>query len=99
MSKPFSPSIITANNLRHGEVVYFTAADAWSSDHLQAEWLVDAARATQRLVRAQQDSHIVVEPYLVEAQLNAAGQPEPTHFREQFRTRGPSNYRHGKQAA
>jgi hypothetical protein len=24
--------------------------------------------------------------------------PEPVHFREAFRTRGPSNYRHGKQA-
>ena len=23
--------------------------------------------------------------------------PEPTHFREVFRTRGPSNYAHGKQ--
>ena len=24
--------------------------------------------------------------------------PEPAHFREAFRTRGPSNYPHGKQA-
>jgi hypothetical protein len=27
-----------------------------------------------------------------------ANGPEPTHFREAFRTRGPSNYAHGKQA-
>jgi len=25
--------------------------------------------------------------------------PEPIHFREAFRTRGPSNYAHGKQEA
>lgn len=99
MSKSFRPGVITANDLRNGEVVYFTAADHWSSDHTQAEWLADAAQAAQRLNRAQQDSHIVVDPYLAEAQRNAAGELEPTHFREQFRTRGPSNYWHGKQAA
>jgi len=27
------------------------------------------------------------------------GRPEPVHFREVFRTRGPSNYFHGKQAS
>ena len=26
------------------------------------------------------------------------GTPEPTHFREEFRRTGPSNYFHGKQA-
>ena len=30
------------------------------------------------------------------AQAGANG-PEPVHFREAFRTRGPSNYAHGKQ--
>ena len=25
--------------------------------------------------------------------------PQPTHFREEFRATGPSNYHHGKQAA
>jgi hypothetical protein len=98
MSKPFSPSIITANHLRNGKVLYFTATDDWCHEHARAEWLSDATQATERLSRAQQDSHIVVDPYLAEAHLNAAGLPEPSHFREQFRTRGPSNYFHGKQA-
>ena len=35
--------------------------------------------------------------YLVDAKPGPNG-PEPTHFRETFRTRGPSNYAHGKQA-
>jgi hypothetical protein len=38
----------------------------------------------------------VVGAYLADAKPGANG-PEPTHFREEFRTRGPSNYPHGKQ--
>jgi hypothetical protein len=35
---------------------------------------------------------------LVDAVAGADGRPVPTHFREAFRTRGPTNYRLGKQA-
>ena len=36
---------------------------------------------------------------LADVALDSNGRPIPTHFREEFRTRGPSNYRtHGKQA-
>jgi len=37
-----------------------------------------------------------VGAYLADAQLGACG-PQPVHFREIFRTRGPSNHAHGKQ--
>jgi hypothetical protein len=40
---------------------------------------------------------VVVGAYLADAKAGPNG-PEPTHFREAFRTRGPSNYNHGKQA-
>ena len=40
----------------------------------------------------------VVGPYLADARMGPDG-PEPVHFREAFRTRGPSNRFHGKQAA
>ena len=43
-------------------------------------------------------ANIVVGPYLAEAKRGDDGRPEPTHFREAFRRRGPSNYFHGKQA-
>jgi hypothetical protein len=39
----------------------------------------------------------VVGAYLADATAGPDG-PEPVHFREAFRTRGPSNYPHGKQA-
>ena len=38
----------------------------------------------------------MVGAYLADARAGEEG-PEPTHFREAFRTRGPSNYAHGKQ--
>ena len=38
----------------------------------------------------------MVGVYLADARLGPNG-PEPIHFREAFRTRGPSNYAHGKQ--
>jgi hypothetical protein len=41
----------------------------------------------------------VVGVYLVEAAVDERGRAAPAHFREVFRTRGPSNYpQHGKQA-
>ena len=51
-----------------------------------------------RLLQAQRQTQAVVGAYLAEARMGAQG-PEPVHFREVFRTRGPSNYAHGKQIA
>ncbi|NNK78640.1 MAG: DUF2849 domain-containing protein, partial [Litoreibacter sp.] len=41
---------------------------------------------------------VIVGAYLADVTKGPSG-PEPLHFREEFRTRGPSNYpSHGKQA-
>ena len=45
---------------------------------------------------AQARASEIVGVYLADAKQGAEG-PEPVHFREAFRTRGPSNYPHGKQ--
>jgi len=82
MSRRFTPKIVTANRLREGDVVYLTADDRWSALHHEAELIEDEAH---------------VGAYLADAKAGPNG-PEPTHFREEFRTRGPSNYHHGKQA-
>lgn len=97
MSRRFIPKVVTANRLREGDVVYFTAANDWSLFHHEAELLEDEETAAARLAVAAKDYLIVVGPYLADAKPGAQG-PEPTHFREAFRTRGPSNYNHGKQA-
>ena len=97
MSRPFLPKVVTANDLRLGDVVYLTADDCWSRLHHEAELIEDEAHAQMRLLFAAAQRQVVVGAYLADAKPGKRG-PEPVHFREAFRTRGPSNYAHGKQA-
>ena len=96
MAREFKPKIVTANDLLEGDVIYQTT-DGWTRDLAQAEILEDEAHAELRLVEATQQRDIVVGAYLTDMEPTDAG-PRPTHFREAFRMRGPSNYNHGKQA-
>lgn len=95
MSRTFTPKVITANDLLAGDVIYLTADDQWSRHHAQAELIEDEAHGQLRLLDAQRNK-AAVGPYLADAKRGTHG-PEPVHFREAFRTRGPSNYAHGKQ--
>ncbi|AUJ64245.1 sulfite reductase [Aestuarium zhoushanense] len=96
MSRRFTPKVITANLLLDGDAVWLTADDRWSKSMLDAELIEDEAHADIRILFANGQANIVVGPYLADAKAGPNG-PEPTHFREEFRTRGPSNYAHGKQ--
>jgi hypothetical protein len=97
MSRSFTPKVVTANDLLQGDVIYLTADDIWTRDHTKAELIEDEAHAQMRLLHANAQKRIAVGAYLADARRGKDG-PEPTHFREEFRTRGPSNYAHGKQA-
>lgn len=97
MSRRFTPKVVTANRLREGDVVYLTADDRWTPHHHEAELIEDEAHGELRLIHAASQRLLVVGAYLADARPGPNG-PEPTHFREVFRTRGPSNYPHGKQA-
>lgn len=96
MSRGFTPKVVTANDLLIGDVIYLTADDRWTRQHAEAELIEDEAHAQMRLLHAHAQKRIAVGPYLADAKHGSQG-PEPTHFREAFRTRGPSNYTHGKQ--
>jgi len=96
MSRPFTPKVVTANDLITGEAIYLTQDDRWSPEHAEAELITDEAEAQLRLLHAEAQGARVVGPYLADARPGQHG-PEPIHFREAFRTRGPSNYAHGKQ--
>lgn len=96
MPKAFAPSVVTANALLEGDVVYLTEADTWTRSLSQAAVLTDEADAQLRLVEASARADEIVGVYLAEVALSDAG-PQPTHFREDFRRTGPSNYAHGKQ--
>lgn len=97
MPKPFTPKVVTANALIEGDVVYLAADDSWTRELSQAELLEDEAVADERLLFASAQTETVVGVYLADATPGDEG-PEPTHFREDFRRTGPSNYFHGKQS-
>ncbi|MCA0942343.1 DUF2849 domain-containing protein [Alloyangia pacifica] len=97
MPKPFTPKVVTANALIEGDVIYLAADDSWVRDLAKAEVITDEAIAQMRLLDAQARASETVGVYLADVKLGANG-AEPTHFREDFRRTGPSNYFHGKQA-
>ncbi|MGY6697024.1 MAG: DUF2849 domain-containing protein [Roseinatronobacter sp.] len=97
MSRDFTPSVLTANDLLEGDVIYLNTAGGWSRRHADAVLFTDAAEAAKALAQAQRQSDTLVGAYLAPARQGENG-PEPVHFREAFRARGPSNYPHGKQA-
>ena len=98
MSRAFTPKVITANALLEGDAIWFTEDNTWSRNIAEAELITDEAHGDIRLLEAKADQSIVVGVYLAEAKKTNNG-PAPTHFREAFRTRGPSNYSHGMQEA
>ncbi|HKL69311.1 DUF2849 domain-containing protein [Salibaculum sp.] len=96
MPRPFTPKVVTANRLLEGDAVWRTETGEWSPDLAKAELIEDAATAELRLLEAAAEAHLVVGAYLADATAGKRGLV-PAHFREAFRTRGPSNYTHGKQ--
>ncbi|HKK36265.1 MAG TPA: DUF2849 domain-containing protein [Paracoccaceae bacterium] len=89
MPKPFVPKIVSANDLMEGDVVYLDAAAGWTRDLAAAAVAHDPEAAETLLARADQPGR-VVGPYLADVATDGAA-PRPLHYREIFRTRGPSN--------
>ena len=98
MAREFKPQIVTANDLLLGDVVYLTRAGGWSRRHEDAHVAVSAEQAQTMLSHASAQQERIVGAYLADVSLDGNETPHPVHFREVFRTRGPSNYFHGKQA-
>jgi len=96
MARPFTPKVVTANHLIDGEVIYLGRSGSWERHLAHAVLYTTEAAAEDALAQAQSQAHLAVGAYLAEATAGLGG-PEPTHFREAFRSRGPSNYAHGKQ--
>lgn len=96
MARSFTPKVVTANALLEGDAVWLTEDNHWTRNMREAELLTDEAHADLRLLEAQARVDEIAGAYLADAKAGENG-PEPTHFREEFRTRGPSNYAHGKQ--
>lgn len=97
MPRPFTPKVVTANDLLMGDVIYQTVDNVWSRSISEAEVLRDEDTANARLAFGSAQAGEVVGAYLADVKVGENG-PQPVHFREDFRMTGPSNYFHGKQA-
>ena len=89
---PKLPAILLANHLLDGDVVFRTAS-GWSLDPAEAlvahdETLALTLDAEAAAAMARNE---VVDAYLVDVEIGAGGVPVPRHFRERFKTLGPSN--------
>jgi hypothetical protein len=96
MKRGFTPKVVTANHLLEGDTIWLTEDDRWTRDMREAELIEDEAHAQLRLLFGESQPGVAVGVYLADAEATSQG-PAPVHFREAFRTRGPSNYAHGKQ--
>ena len=88
--------VITANDLCSGEVIYMCFIRGWVAQLSDAAVITDPDLAKASLAFAEGQSDIAVGAYLSDVTDQANG-PTATHFRDKFRSQGPSNYAHGKQ--
>ncbi|TPE51415.1 DUF2849 domain-containing protein [Amaricoccus solimangrovi] len=97
--RAFKPQMATGNDLLEGDVVYFTAEGGWSRHIAEAAIARDKEAAEALLARAEAFPNQIVGVYLTDVTIDPNGHAAPAHFREDFRTRGPSNYpEHQRQA-
>jgi hypothetical protein len=88
---------LTASDLRIGDVVYWTAANAWSRNIADA-LLMDDDAAAAALANAKKNETLIVNAYLIvmEAPSKVAAREA---VREDIRAIGPTTHpEHGKQA-
>ena len=84
------PRIVSANDLLAGDVIYLARTGGWTRRLDEAAVARDDAEATALLTAAELQPDVAVGPYLAEVALDGPA-PRPLHYREVFRTRGPSN--------
>ncbi|HMN70681.1 MAG TPA: DUF2849 domain-containing protein [Rhodoblastus sp.] len=85
------PAILFANDLLDGDVV-FLGAYGWTRNPAEASIATTQAEADALLSAGESYAarNEVVDVYLAEVALDSLGRPTPKHFRERFRTLGPS---------
>jgi hypothetical protein len=84
--------MVIANRLRDGAVVFLGAGDEWRP------WIgdgrvieeADEARGALEVAMRHEAENIVVEPSLIEVEIDAAGLPRPVAVREAIRAFGPT---------
>lgn len=98
---PKYPTILSANDLLDGDVVFLDASGGWTPDPGEAAVAHDREQAARMEAagRAASATNRIVDPYLVEVVVDADGFPRASHFREAIRQTGPTvAVPHNKQA-
>lgn len=84
-------SVLTANRLGDGTIVYLDFEGAWNENIAEAAVAnsPDEVRALEDRGAYDSARNLVVEPYLIEIR-EVAGRIEPTRYRERVRAGGPT---------
>lgn len=83
------PSVITANRLADGVVVYRTADGEWSADIAVAAIVTGSDEAKTLLAEAKADFVRAIDPYVAPVKL-AGERVRPGNLRERIRAEGPT---------
>ena len=88
--KPQAPKVLTANRLRDGETVYYTARNDWSPYVTEATVATapEELEALTKVGEAAINANQVIDVNLVN--VNPNGQLSPSHIREIIRATGPT---------
>jgi hypothetical protein len=88
-------SVLTANRLGDGTIVYLDFEGAWNENIAEAVVAnsPDEVRALEDRGAYDSAHNLVVEPYLIEIR-EVAGRIEPIRYRERVRAGGPTILRH-----
>ncbi len=91
MSRNAEISVLTANRLGDGAVVFLDFEGAWSESFAEAVLArtPDEVRALEDRATYDASHNVIVEPYLVEVRETQAGLT-PVRYRERVRAGGPS---------
>lgn len=84
------PTVITANRLADGAVVWLGAGGRWSDTLSGAQVVTTSEEALRLLDVAHGDENHAVGAYPAAVALAADGTPEPANLREKIRTTGPT---------
>lgn len=87
----FKPQIVSANHLLEGDVIYLTREGGWTRHLAEAAVATDPEDAAALLALAETQPATAVGPYLADVATDGDSTPRPLHYREIYRTRGPSN--------
>lgn len=88
------PQVVTANDLKSGDVVYLTQSAGWSRRIGDASVVAnaEAGAALLAIAEAQARMNVVVAPYLIPVDTGATP-PKPIQYREIIRADGPTTER------